>query len=88
MGCGGSKGRSKPSSVLTFETTNIPEFDEIFIAAQIPFNTIKEINETSDAARRKFYEACHLMIIKNYTIKDALYVMLSCFASSCNGDWS
>ena len=87
MGCGGSKG-GKGKVDLKIEKTKIPEFDELFDQAAEPLETIAGINKSVHAAMNKFMKACHVMIIKDHTVKDAVLVMLTCFSVSCNGDFS
>ena len=87
MGCGGSKGGGKGKVDLKIEKTKIDDFDEVFDAAMEPLETIAKLNKSIHKTMGDFEKACHVMCIKEHTIKDALQVMLMCCSAAVAGDW-
>ena len=86
MGCGGSKGGGKKVD-LKIEKTKIDEFDEVFDAAMEPLETIAKLHKSINSTMSAYEKACHVMCIKEHTIKDALQVMLMCCSAAIGGDW-
>jgi hypothetical protein len=83
MGCGGSKGKGDN---LVMEPTKIPEFDEVFNSAAEPLETISTVDKSLTKALSEFERHCHVMAIRDHTIKDAVMVMLYCLSASGDGD--
>ena len=86
MGCGGSKG-GKGKVDLKIDETKIAEFDEVFMAIAEPLGTIADLKNGVNKAQANFEKACHCHGIKEHSLKDALWVMLTTCSAAVGGDF-
>lgn len=68
--------------------TKVPEFDEVFEEAVLPFAILKQAYETLNDATSKFETEAQGEMLENPTTEDLITIMLYCFSASSNGDFA
>jgi hypothetical protein len=68
--------------------TKVPEFDEVFDEAVLPFAILKQAYETLNDAISRFETEAQGEMLEDPTTEDLITIMLYCFSASSNGDFA